>query len=733
MRQVFKPWGRAVKYGVMKRRAERVIASPDPAEPVQWPQAAFLIGCGRSGTTVLGEVLDNHPSVYYLYEPYHLWATIDPTIDVLNLYYIGAANFLLDGRQFTPEAQRRFRRLILDPGRQARVPLVLEKTPFNAARIGYLEEIAPGSRYVHLIRDGVDIARSIGRLSQDHSYRIVGKAFLNRWWGRSGCKWTSLAEDGINAGYFPEEVHLLKSYESKGAYEWIVSLGEVDKWRSRLGNRLLEMTYDRLTSHSADAVREICEFLDLKIPPGWLERESQRVDEARRNSGPPLVLPPRICQEFNRLQERFGFAGRAVPGKPADLAVQMAIVSNEPTPYRVHVLNRLARELSDVTVHNIFTHTISNPSMPWEMQIRPEVNPVFFPRHHLTAQRPMSWRSIPLFLAVRKYLIESQARMIILLGYNDLTRMLLMGWARRQGIPIILAGDSNVFAEGRVPFRTRLIKRLYVRWVLRRIHGLMPMGTCGRAFFRLYYDHNLPEFLFPYEPDYENLKKQDPEKVAQFCAKFNLDPQRKRLLYCGRLIGVKRVDDLIHAFARLAAARPDWDLVIAGDGPLRKELEHNIPAMLRPRVKWVGFLQFDQIVQAYYACHALVHPSEFEPWGLVINEAVACNLPVITTSVVGSAVELVRHGRNGMIVPPRSIEALTEAILYVTAGDRHLEMRAQCAAALDYWRKCADPVEGVRKALRHFSLIWREPATATEIPPQADKAAAQPVVAQTVY
>jgi glycosyltransferase involved in cell wall biosynthesis len=76
---------------------------------------------------------------------------------------------------------------------------------------------------------------------------------------------------------------------------------------------------------------------------------------------------------------------------------------------------------------------------------------------------------------------------------------------------------------------------------------------------------------------------------------------------------------------------------------------------------------------------------------------------------VGAAVELVRHRENGLIVSPRSVEAMTDALWEITKTDRYLEMKAGCAPMLDLWRRAADPVEGVRESLRHFGLLWRQP------------------------
>ena len=712
MKHYLKATGRAIKYGVLKWDADRRIGKKNVDDSaIGTVSSAYLIGCGRSGTTVCGEVLRRHRHVRYFFEPYHLWATIDPTIDVLNLYQLGAASFILDADRCTEESRRRFNRLLLDRAHSAGASLMLEKTPFNACRIGYLDALTPNCKFIHLVRDGVDVARSIERLSLDRGYGIVGKPDLNRWWGRAGSKWTALSADGAAANYFNDEIPLLLSYESKGAYEWLVSLAEVDRWRDRLGQRLLEITYDALTENPEKILREICQFLDLPAPAKWLAASARQIDKARRNFGVPLVLPPAMADAFNQAQERFGFTNRAIAGTPHSSAkLQIAIISNEPTPYRLHVLQRLADELEGAHVHNIFTHTISNPSMPWQMSISPRLNPIFFPKNHLRTGQPISFRHFRLFRDIQRHILEHEIQLVVLLGYNDLTRLLFIRWAHGMGLPVLLTADSNIFGDAKTRSWLRPFKRLFVRWVLRRLAGLMPMGTCGRAYFRSYLDHNLPEFLFPYEPDYDLLRNIEPAKIATFRQKHKLAPDRKRLLYCGRLIDVKRVDVLLEAFSRVAVARPDWDLVIAGDGPLRKALERAVPESVRHRVRWLGFLQFDQTILAYHACDVLVHPSDYEPWALVINEAVACELPVIATSVVGAAVELVHHRLNGLIVSPRSVEALTGAIWEMTKTDRYLEMKAGCALALDAWRQAADPVEGVREALRHFGLIWRQAA-----------------------
>ena len=386
--------------------------------------------------------------------------------------------------------------------------------------------------------------------------------------------------------------------------------------------------------------------------------------------------------------------------------VNIAVISRAPAPYRLHLLRRIVRELPQVRLHSIFTHHVDRAGVaPWQFDQDESIRPVYFDAHALR-NRWKTWVAFfPLYRRICAYLCEHEVRLVVLRGYNDPVRMLLVRWARSRAIPLLVVADSNVFAEGRISGWHRLIKRFYLRWLIRSVAGLMPMGTCGRAYMRVYADHDKPTFLFPYEPDYAALGDLDPTRVAEFATEHGLENGRRRLLYCGRLIPVKCVDVLIDAFLQVAGERPRWDLVLAGDGPMRRALEARIPGHLRGRVKFLGFMQFEAMTSCYNNCDILVLPSVYEPWGLVINEAVASGLAVIATEVVGAAVDLVRHNVNGLIVPPQNVGALASAILEATEGARCERLRAGSAASLKDWRAAADPIQGLAAAIRYFGLM----------------------------
>jgi glycosyltransferase involved in cell wall biosynthesis len=386
-------------------------------------------------------------------------------------------------------------------------------------------------------------------------------------------------------------------------------------------------------------------------------------------------------------------------------AVNLAIISDEPTLQRLPLLNRMARELTECTVHNIFTHRISNPSMPWEIGIQPHLNPVFFPSVHLRSTWHVSARSLPLFRKIRNYLIENDVRLIILNGCGDLAHLLLIRWARKRGVYVLLAGDNNVFGAARGSWFARLAKRRYYHWVLGTIAGLMPMGTCGKAYYRLFRDHDLPEFPFPYEPDYSALSQVDGFGVEEFLETHRLAPERRRFLFCGPLTPSACVDVLIDAFVSIAPGLPDWDLLIVGQGELRRDLQARVPVEFSSRIRFLGDVSADKMPSCYRACDVLVDPSEDKSWGLEIIEAVACGMAVIASSVIGSAVELVRHRDNGLLVAPHSMGALAQAMRDIAHGDTLSRMRATSANALRIWLNVGDPLNGIRKALNHFYLL----------------------------
>src|SRR5208282_3736088 len=166
------------------------------------------------------------------------------------------------------------------------------------------------------------------------------------------------------------------------------------------------------------------------------------------------------------------------------------------------------------------------------------------------------------------------------------------------------------------------------------------------------------------------------EHAPEFRAKLGLP--RRFILFVGRLIPEKGVFDLLDAYAKLESdVRSEVGLVFAGEGFSRNELAQRAKRISPGTISFSGFAQREDLAGLYALAETLVLPTHSDPWGLVVNEAMACGLPIIVSSVAGCSADLVEDGWNGYVVPPRDSERLSVAINSLA---RQLELKQQMSA-----------------------------------------------------
>jgi len=145
--------------------------------------------------------------------------------------------------------------------------------------------------------------------------------------------------------------------------------------------------------------------------------------------------------------------------------------------------------------------------------------------------------------------------------------------------------------------------------------------------------------------------------------------EKARILYVGRLSPEKGVHVLIQALAFLRdrhAMEPEVSII--GDGPEREHLEKLSESLKLSKVKFMGFVPHGApLAEFYQNADVLIVPSIAEGFGAVIAEAMACGLPVIASDV-GGIPTIVRHGINGLLVPPNSAGALADAIKHLLSS-----------------------------------------------------------------
>ena len=168
-----------------------------------------------------------------------------------------------------------------------------------------------------------------------------------------------------------------------------------------------------------------------------------------------------------------------------------------------------------------------------------------------------------------------------------------------------------------------------------------------------------------------------------FFDKPSIPPSPSRRFVCvGRLCEQKGQLLLIEAARRLAAGGTDFELVLAGGGELRAEIELLIVRFkLEGRIRVTGWISSDQVREEMEAARALVLPSFAEGLPVVLMEAMALRRPVITTYIAGIP-ELVHNGEHGWLVPAGDVDALIEAMRGCLDAPAHLLERMGEAARI---------------------------------------------------
>jgi glycosyltransferase involved in cell wall biosynthesis len=174
-------------------------------------------------------------------------------------------------------------------------------------------------------------------------------------------------------------------------------------------------------------------------------------------------------------------------------------------------------------------------------------------------------------------------------------------------------------------------------------------------------------------------------REAELRREFSL-PERY-FLCVSRLVFAKGVFDLLEAYSRLAPElRATWALLFVGDGIEQSELQARAAAIHPGNVRFTGFSHREQLPVYYALAEALVFPTHSDTWGLVVNEAMACGIPIVVSDAAGCVPDLVEDGWNGYVVPKNAPEKLSEALAKIAcAPDLNATMGARSAQRIEQY------------------------------------------------
>lgn len=244
-------------------------------------------------------------------------------------------------------------------------------------------------------------------------------------------------------------------------------------------------------------------------------------------------------------------------------------------------------------------------------------------------------------------------------GHPRLLVAMLMGWW--LDIPVTMETDTPM--PHRLSGWKRLVKRVAYPWLFRIPARFLPGGTRQAAYLKHYAVEARRIRIAYMTVDIAAIsahKEATPAaRIRELRAVQGIDADATVFLYVGRMEPHKGIRELVEAVTLLAADRP-FSLLLVGEGSLSAEVA--AAAERNARIRCLGRLSGAALLSAYAMADVFVLPSSFEPWGLVVNEAMAAGLPVIATDRVGCIDDLIVVGETGLVVPAESPDALARAM-----------------------------------------------------------------------
>ena len=322
--RLWKVWSRLVAYSLFEGRPLttrgqwinpflffffRIIKRLSPLASVSSP--IFILGTGRSGTTILGVVLSMHKEIGFLNEPKALWHSVMPDEDLIGSYSRSEGRYRLTADDASPGIRDAAQRLFGAYLRLSGSRRLVDKYPELIFRLPFVRAIFPDAYFLFLSRDGWDTCASIELWSSRLGQTVATER--HDWWGVDRRKWRLLVEQIIpeHPDLAPHSQSLLAIDDHKvmAAVEWIVTMREGLRLAREHPDFVMHVPYDDLCGSSRSAAGKIVDFAGLASDDVYLQYASDVLAPT-----PPrqtFKLPDFIAGPFADTQRALGYDERA--------------------------------------------------------------------------------------------------------------------------------------------------------------------------------------------------------------------------------------------------------------------------------------------------------------------------------------------------------------------------------------------------------------------------------------
>lgn len=243
---------------------------------------------------------------------------------------------------------------------------------------------------------------------------------------------------------------------------------------------------------------------------------------------------------------------------------------------------------------------------------------------------------------------EWDANAILVIGWNFHSHLKAMRYFKGK-IPVYFRGDSHLLDEKK-GIKT-LIRRIALKWIYQNIDFACYVGTNNKEYFLKHGASENNLIFTPHSIDNERFYKNNSklEKEAKdWKNKLGISENAKIVLYCGKFETKKSPVTIVEAAKKFKDNKNLLFLMI-GNGHLEKELKEQAKGL--KNILFLPFQNQSKMPVVYRLCDIFTLPSigAGETWGLAVNEASACERPILVSNKVGCAIDLVKNNKNGFI------------------------------------------------------------------------------------
>lgn len=332
----------------------------------------------------------------------------------------------------------------------------------------------------------------------------------------------------------------------------------------------------------------------------------------------------------------------------------LAIVHNTIAPYRHPLFEKLSRYL-DLRVYYC---SLGHSSRKWEL----------WPRHYDYKYKILSGMLLKTSVgdlsinpSILKELFLNRPQVLVLGGYVDATMWLAFAVGKLLKIPVIYWTEGTREPQSILGAITRPLRLLFLR---KSMAVIVPgrlsknyVASLGIGMERIFVAPNAidNDLFISASDEYQSCK-------GEWKARLGFEGKTV-ILYVGQFVRRKGVKYLLYAYAKIERERDDVALVLVGSGPLEIRLKKLAYSLKLKDVRFIqsGLSLYD-LIGLYSTANIFVLPTLEDIWGFVINEAMACRLPVIATRASQAAQEMVRPEKNGYVVKEANANELYEAL-----------------------------------------------------------------------